>query len=94
MWNTKGSRCNWFFRFAREAGEDAKAGNCDAAKQISDVRDRKLLPGPSLSNQCAANVQDLQTREFFEAFEGTSEPSVRALVVGKKLIRIGGQHFL
>ena len=50
---------------------------------------------PSLSNQCAANVpQDLQTREFFEAFEGTSEPSVRAFVVGKRLIRLGGQHFL
>ena len=49
----------------------ADAENCDAAKQISDARDRKLLPGPSLSNQCAANVpQDLQTREFFEAFEG------------------------
>ena len=57
-------------RFAHEAGEDAETENCDAAKQISDVRDRKLLPGPSLSNQCAANVpQDLQTREFFEAFE-------------------------
>lgn len=62
--------------------------------------DRELLPGRMLSlaffsNQCAANVpQGLQTREFFEAFEGTSEPSVRAFVVGKRLIRLGVQHFL
>jgi hypothetical protein len=30
--------------------------------------------------------QDLQTCGFFEAFEGTWEPSVRAFVVDKKLI--------
>ena len=42
----------------------------------------------AFQNQCAANVpQDLQTREFFEAFEGTSEPSVRAFAMGKRLIR-------
>jgi hypothetical protein len=58
------------------------------------LRDQECFP-PSLSNQCAANVaQDLQTREFFEVFEGTSESSVRAFVVGKRLIRLGGQHFL
>jgi hypothetical protein len=45
-------------------------------------------------DQCAVNVpQGLQSREFFEAFEGTSEPSVRAFVVGKRLIHLGGRHF-
>jgi hypothetical protein len=74
---------NRFFRFACEADEDARAGNRGCRKNVSD---RELLPGPSLSNQCAANVpQDLQTREFFEAFEGTWEPSVRAFVVGKEI---------
>jgi hypothetical protein len=39
------------------------------------------------SNQRAVNVpQSLQSHEFFEAFEGTSEPSARAYVVGKRLI--------
>jgi hypothetical protein len=47
------------------------------------------------SNQCAANVpQSLQSHEFFEVFEGTSEPSVRADVVGKRLIHLGRRHFL
>jgi hypothetical protein len=46
-------------------------------------------------NQCAANVpQSLQTHEFFEVFEGTSEPSVRAYVVGKRLIHSCLRHFL
>jgi hypothetical protein len=56
-----------------------------------------LMPGRTLLmafDQCAVNVpQGLQSREFFEAFEGTSEPSVRAFVVGKRLIHLGGRHF-
>ena len=52
------------------------------------------LASSSLSNQCAVNVpQGLHSREFFEAFEGTSGPSVRANVVGKRLIHLGEQHF-
>jgi hypothetical protein len=52
------------------------------------------LASSSLSNQCAANVpQGLHSREFFEAFEDTSGPSVRANVVGKRLIHLGEQHF-
>jgi hypothetical protein len=37
-------------------------GIADAAKRISDVRDRKFLPGPNLSNQCAANVPQVSSR--------------------------------
>jgi hypothetical protein len=79
------------------------------ASSVASPRDTSRLPARSpgsvrrivgilyldLSNQCAANVpQDVQTREFCEAFEGTPEPSVRAFVEGKRLIRLGGQHFL
>jgi hypothetical protein len=47
------------------------------------------------SNQCAVNVpQSLQSREFFEAFEGTSEPSVRADVLSRRLIHSCLRHFL
>ena len=45
-------------------------------------------------NHCAVNVpQSLQSHEFFEVFEGTSEPSVRAYVVGKRLIHSCLRHF-
>lgn len=49
-----------------------------------------LSPSP-----CAVNVpRTPQSREFFEVFEGTSGPSVRAFVVGKRLIHLCGRHFL
>jgi len=68
----------------------------------SDISDetpgkRKRLDRRSVSRnlqKCAANVpQRLESREFFEAFEGTSGPSVRA-VGGKRLIYLGWQDFL
>ena len=72
------------------------AADCHRHKQ--SCGDRNLVAYARTSaldfDQCAVNVpQGLQSREFFEAFEGTSEPSVRAFVVGKRLIRLGGQYF-
>jgi len=50
------------------------------------------LASPSPLNQCVVNVpQGLHGHGFYEVFEGTSGPSVRANVVGKRLIHYGEQ---
>jgi hypothetical protein len=59
------------FRFAREADEDAKAGNRDVATRISDVKDRELLPGSSLSNQYAGSLVECEYRSAEERVTAT-----------------------
>ena len=57
---------------------------------------RFIPPRPySTPSYCAVNVpRVVQSNEVFEVFEATSGPSVRADVGGKRLIHLGGRHFV
>src|ERR1700704_212980 len=67
----------------------------EVSRQIGTLSFKTVSPRGFTPSTCAVNVpRVVKNNEVFEVLEATSGPSVRADFGGKRLIHLGGRHFV